>query len=131
MIPTSTGAAKALGKVLPSLEGRLDGVSIRVPVPNVSLVDLKFTAKKTTSVDEINAAIKKYATGELKGVLGCYDEPLVSGDFNHDPHSANFSLNGTNVIDGNFVRVMAWYDNEWGFSCRMLDTALAMHNAGY
>lgn len=131
MIPTSTGAAKALGKVLPSMEGRLDGVSIRVPVPNVSLVDLKFTAKKQTSVEEVNAAIKKYADGELKGVLGCYDEPLVSGDFNHDPHSANFSLNGTNVIDGNFVRVMAWYDNEWGFSCRMLDTALAMHDAGY
>lgn len=131
MIPTSTGAAKAVGKVLPNLAGKLDGVSVRVPTPNVSLVDLTFTAKKNTTVEEINEAIKTYANGELKGILGYYDEPLVSGDFNHDPHSANFSLNGTNVVDGNFVRIMAWYDNEWGFSCRMMDTALAMHESGY
>ncbi len=131
MIPTSTGAAKALGRVLPELSGKLDGVSIRVPTPNVSLVDLKFDASKKTSIEEINAVIKKAADGELKGVLSYYDEPLVSSDFNHEPYSANFSLNGTAVTADTFVRVMAWYDNEWGFSCRMLDTALAMHKVGY
>lgn len=131
LIPTSTGAAKAIGKVLPELDGKLDGVSIRVPTPNVSLVDFKFTAKRKTSVEEINDAMKKAASGELKNIVAVYDEPLVSSDFNHDPHSALFGLDGTKVIDGTFVRVMAWYDNEWGFSCRMLDTALAMHKAGY
>ncbi|MCB9977402.1 MAG: type I glyceraldehyde-3-phosphate dehydrogenase [Rhodospirillales bacterium] len=131
MIPTTTGAAKALSKVLPHLEGKMDGVSIRVPVPNVSLVDLKFDASRKTTVEEVNNAIKKYADNDLKGILSYYDEPLVSGDFNHEPFSANFSLNGTSVIADTFVRVMAWYDNEWGFSCRMLDTALAMHKAGY
>jgi glyceraldehyde 3-phosphate dehydrogenase len=131
LIPTSTGAAKAVGKVLPELSGKLDGVSVRVPTPNVSLVDFKFDAARATSVEEINEAMKKYAAGELKNILSVYDEPLVSSDFNHDPHSSIFSLNGTKVIDGKFVRVMAWYDNEWGFSCRMLDTAAAMHKAGY
>ncbi len=131
MIPTTTGAAKALGAVLPNLAGKLDGVAIRVPVPNVSLVDLKFEAARKTTVAEVNEAVKKYANGELQGVLSYYEEPLVSSDFNHEPYSANFSVNGTNVIGDNFVRVMAWYDNEWGFSCRMVDTALAMHKAGY
>ena len=131
MIPTSTGAAKAVSKVLPELKGKLDGVSIRVPVPNVSLVDFKFIPSRKVTAEEINDAIKKYANGQLKGVLGVYDDPCVSSDFNHDPHSAMFNLNGTKVIDGDFVRVMAWYDNEWGFSCRMIDTALAMHKAGY
>ncbi|MGB4106775.1 MAG: type I glyceraldehyde-3-phosphate dehydrogenase [Alphaproteobacteria bacterium] len=131
LIPTSTGAAKAIGKVLPELDGKLDGVSIRVPTPNVSLVDFKFTAKRKTSAGEINEAMKKAAMGELRNIVAVYDEPLVSSDFNHDPHSAIFSLEGTKVIDGVFVRVMAWYDNEWGFSCRMLDTALAMHKVGY
>ncbi len=131
MVPTSTGAAKAVGKVLPELNGKLDGVSIRVPTPNVSLVDLTFLPSKKTSVEEINEAVTSYAKGQLKGVLDVYDDPCVSGDFNHDPHSSIFSLNGTKVIDENFVRVMAWYDNEWGFSCRMIDTALEMHNKGY
>jgi glyceraldehyde 3-phosphate dehydrogenase len=131
MIPTSTGAAKAVGRVLPELAGKLDGTAIRVPTPNVSLVDFKFTAARKTGIEEINAAIKEYADGPLKGILGYYDDPLVSSDFNHNPHSAMFSLEGTKVIDGTFVRVMAWYDNEWGFSCRMLDTAIAMHKAGY
>ncbi len=131
LIPTSTGAAKAIGRVLPELSGKLDGVSIRVPSPNVSLVDFKFDAKRKTSAAEINDAIRAAAAGELKGILATYDEPLVSSDFNNDPHSAIFNLNGTAVIDGTFARVMAWYDNEWGFSCRMLDTALAMHKTGY
>ncbi len=131
MIPTSTGAAKAVGKVLPELNGKLDGVSIRVPTPNVSLVDLKFQASRTVTADDVNEAVTAYANGELKGVLGVYDDPCVSSDFNHDPHSAMFSLHGTKVIEDNFVRVMAWYDNEWGFSCRMIDTALHMHKVGY
>jgi glyceraldehyde 3-phosphate dehydrogenase len=131
MIPTSTGAATAVGKVLPELKGKLDGVSIRVPTPNVSLVDFKFVPKKATTVEEVNNAIKYYADGALKGILGYYDEPLVSSDFNHDPHSAMFSLEGTTIVDKTFVRVMAWYDNEWGFSCRMIDTALKMHDIGY
>ncbi|HNQ92808.1 MAG TPA: type I glyceraldehyde-3-phosphate dehydrogenase [Alphaproteobacteria bacterium] len=131
MIPTSTGAAKAVGKVLPSLKGKLDGVAIRVPTPNVSLVDLKFVAKKATTVEEINSAVKAAAEGTLKGILGYYDEPLVSSDFNHDQRSSVFSVEGTKVIDGTMVRVMSWYDNEWGFSNRMLDTAAQMHKVGY
>jgi len=129
MIPTSTGAAKAVGLVLPELKGKLDGVAIRVPTPNVSLVDLKFVASRATTVEEINAAIKKASEGELKGILGCYSEPLVSSDFNHCPNSSSFSLEGTKVIDGTFVRIMTWYDNEWGFSTRMSDTAIAMMKA--
>ncbi|MCB9959141.1 MAG: type I glyceraldehyde-3-phosphate dehydrogenase [Rhodospirillaceae bacterium] len=131
IIPTSTGAARAVGLVLPELKGKLDGVALRVPTPNVSLVDLKFVAKKATSVDEISAAIKDAAaTPGLTGILGWYDEPLVSGDFNHVSNSSTFAINESKVIDGTFVRVMTWYDNEWGFSCRMADTALAMAAAG-
>jgi glyceraldehyde 3-phosphate dehydrogenase len=126
MIPTSTGAAKAVGLVLPELNGRLDGVAIRVPTPNVSVVDFKFIAKRPTSIAEINAAIKKAADGELKGILGYTDEPNVSIDFNHDPHSSIFHMDQTKVLDGTLVRVMSWYDNEWGFSTRMCDTAVAM-----
>ncbi len=126
MIPTSTGAAKAVGLVLPELKGRLDGVSVRVPTPNVSVVDLKFVAKRATSVEEINAAIKEAANGPLKGILGFTDQPNVSSDFNHDPHSSIFHIDQTKVIDGTLVRVMSWYDNEWGFSNRMADTAVAM-----
>jgi glyceraldehyde 3-phosphate dehydrogenase len=130
MIPTSTGAAKAVGLVLPELKGRLDGVSIRVPTPNVSVVDLVFTAKRATTVDEINAAVKAAADGPLKGILGYTDEPKVSIDFNHDPHSSTFHLDQTKVMDGTFVRILAWYDNEWGFSNRMADTAVAMGKLG-
>jgi glyceraldehyde 3-phosphate dehydrogenase len=130
MIPSSTGAAKAIGKVIPSLNGKLDGVAIRVPTPNVSLVDFKFVAKRATTVDEINNAIKAAADGPMKGILAYYDEELVSTDFNHDPHSSSFSLDGTKVIDGTLVRVMSWYDNEWGFSNRMLDTAVKMAQLG-
>ena len=126
MIPTSTGAAKAVGLVLPELSGKLDGSSIRVPTPNVSVVDLKFTAARKTSKDEINDAIKRAAGAELKGILGFTDQPNVSMDFNHDPHSSVFHLDQTKVIDGVFVRVLSWYDNEWGFSNRMVDTAVAM-----
>jgi glyceraldehyde 3-phosphate dehydrogenase len=126
MIPTSTGSAKAVGLVLPELAGRLDGVAIRVPTPNVSCVDLKFVAKRTTSVDEINAAIKAAADGPLKGVLGYTAEPNVSIDFNHDSHSSTFALDQTKVMDGTLVRILSWYDNEWGFSTRMSDTAVAM-----
>ncbi len=126
MIPTSTGAAKAVGLVLPELKGKLDGTSIRVPTPNVSAVDLVFTAKRATSVQEINDAIKAAAAGPLKGVLGVTDRPNVSIDFNHDPHSSTFHLDQTKVMDGTFVRILAWYDNEWGFSNRMADTAVAM-----
>lgn len=129
MIPTSTGAARAVGKVLPELKGKLDGTAIRVPTPNVSVVDFKFTAKRQTSVEEINSAISAAAEGELKGILGVYDEPLVSSDFNHDTRSSIFALKETKVIDGTFVRVMSWYDNEWGFSNRMPDTAVAMMTA--
>ena len=131
MIPTSTGAAKAVGKVLPELDGKLDGVSMRVPTPNVSVVDFKFNASRPTTVEEVNKAITDAEAGALKGVLGTYDEPLVSGDFNHNPLSSIFAVNETKVIDGTLVRVMSWYDNEWGFSCRMLDTATKMHNVGY
>jgi glyceraldehyde 3-phosphate dehydrogenase len=127
IIPTSTGAAKAVGLVLPDLKGKLDGTSLRVPTPNVSVVDFKFTANRETSVDEINKAITDAAAnGPLKGILGTYTEPLVSSDFNHDPHSSIFALKETKVIDGTFVRVLMWYDNEWGFSNRMSDTAVAM-----
>jgi glyceraldehyde 3-phosphate dehydrogenase len=126
MIPTSTGAAKAVGLVLPELKGKLDGISIRVPTPNVSVVDLKFISKKATTVQEINDAIKKAAAGPLKGVLAVVDAPLVSHDFNHDPHSSSFALDQTKVMDGNFVSILTWYDNEWGFSNRMSDTAVAM-----
>lgn len=131
MIPSSTGAAKAIGKVLPELKGKLDGVAIRVPTPNVSVVDLKFIASRDTSVEEVNAAIKKGLGGRLEGVLDAYDEPLVSTDFNHNPHSSIFSYEGTKVIDGKLVRIMTWYDNEWGFSNRMLDTVSKMHAVGY
>ncbi|BCW90365.1 Glyceraldehyde-3-phosphate dehydrogenase [Alphaproteobacteria bacterium SO-S41] len=126
MIPTSTGAAKAVGLVLPELNGKLDGVSMRVPTPNVSVVDLKFVAKRNTTVGEINAAIKEAADGPLKNILGYTDQPNVSSDFNHDPRSSIFHLDQTKVMEGNFVRVMSWYDNEWGFSNRMADTAVAM-----
>jgi glyceraldehyde 3-phosphate dehydrogenase len=126
MIPTSTGAAKAVGKVLPALKGKLDGTCIRVPTPNVSVIDLVFVAKRATTVDEINQAIIAASNGALKGVLGTYNEPLVSSDFNHDPRSSIFAVNETKVIGGTFVRVLSWYDNEWGFSNRMPDTAVAM-----
>ena len=127
LIPTSTGAAKAVGLVLPDLKGKLDGTSIRVPTPNVSVIDFKFTANKATTVEEINKAISDAAaSGPLKGILGVYSEPLTSTDFNHDPRSSIFGLKETKVIEGTFVRVMAWYDNEWGFSNRMSDTAVAM-----
>ena len=126
MIPTSTGAAKAVGLVLPELNGKLDGTAIRVPTPNVSVVDFKFVAKRETTKDEINAAIKAAAEGPLKGVLGYTAEPNVSIDFNHDAHSSVFHLDQTKVMGGNMVRVLSWYDNEWGFSNRMSDTAVAI-----
>jgi len=126
MIPTSTGAAKAVGLVMPELKGKLDGISVRVPTPNVSLVDLKVVAGRATSVQEVNDAMKRAASQELKGILGIVDAPLVSHDFNHDPHSSSFALDQTKVMDGTLVSVMAWYDNEWGFSNRMADTAVAM-----
>ncbi|TNC50800.1 type I glyceraldehyde-3-phosphate dehydrogenase [Rubellimicrobium rubrum] len=126
MIPTSTGAAKAVGKVLPDLNGKLDGVSIRVPTPNVSVVDFKFVARRATSVQEINEAIRSAAQGRLKGILGFTEEKLVSSDFNHDPHSSVFHMDQTKVMDGTLCRILSWYDNEWGFSNRMADTAVAM-----
>ena len=126
MIPTSTGAARAVGKVLPELNGRLDGVAMRVPTPNVSVVDLKWVAEKDTSIEEVNAAIEEACSGKLNGILGCYSEPLVSSDFNHDPRSSIFALNETKVMDKRLVRIMTWYDNEWGFSNRMSDTAVKM-----
>jgi len=126
MIPTSTGAAKAVGLVLPALKGKLDGVAIRVPTPNVSVVDLVFEASRATSVDEINDAIRTAANGPLKGILGYTDQPNVSMDFNHDPHSSIFHTDQTKVMDGTMVRILSWYDNEWGFSNRMADTAVAM-----
>jgi glyceraldehyde 3-phosphate dehydrogenase len=126
LTPTSTGAAKAVGLVLPELKGKLDGAAIRVPVPNVSLVDLTFDAARPTSVEEINEAMIKAAEGSLKGILGINDKPLVSSDFNHDPLSSIFDLGCTQVVDGTFCRVVSWYDNEWGFSNRMCDTAVAM-----
>lgn len=126
MIPTSTGAAKAVGLVLPQLAGKLDGVSIRVPTPDVSLVDANFIMKKTVTKDEVNAVMKKYAETSLKGILGYNEEPLVSIDFTHNSHSSTFDAEGTKVMGGTQLRVMSWYDNEWGFSNRMLDTASYM-----
>ena len=126
MIPTSTGAAKAVGLVLPELNGKLDGFAMRVPTPNVSVVDLKFIAKRATSKDEINAAIKAAADGPLKGILGYTTLPNVSCDFNHDAHSSIFHMDQTKVMDGTLCSVLSWYDNEWGFSNRMADTAVAM-----
>ena len=126
MIPTSTGAARAVGLVLPELAGKLDGVAIRVPTPNVSVIDFKFVAKRATTKDEINGAVKRAAEQQLKGILGYTEVPNVSSDFNHDAHSSVFAMDQTKVIDGTLVRVMSWYDNEWGFSNRMVDTAVAM-----
>ena len=126
MIPTSTGAAKAVGLVLPELNGKLDGVAIRVPTPNVSVVDLTFEAARETTVEEINNAIRAAADGPLKGILGYTDRQLVSSDFNHDPHSSVFHCDQTKVMEGTMVRILSWYDNEWGFSNRMADTAVAM-----
>ncbi|PWG17492.1 type I glyceraldehyde-3-phosphate dehydrogenase [Salibaculum griseiflavum] len=126
MIPTSTGAAKAVGLVLPELNGKLDGVAIRVPTPNVSVVDLTFEAARETTAEEVNAAIRKAADGPLKGILGYTDKPLVSSDFNHDPHSSVFHTDQTKVMEGTMVRILTWYDNEWGFSNRMSDTAVEM-----
>jgi glyceraldehyde 3-phosphate dehydrogenase len=127
MIPTSTGAAKAVGLVMPELKGKLDGISVRVPTPNVSLVDLKIVAKRQTTVQEVNdAMIKAAASGPLHKVLAVVHDKLVSHDFNHDPHSSSFALDQTKVMEGNLVSVMSWYDNEWGFSNRMADTAVAM-----
>jgi glyceraldehyde 3-phosphate dehydrogenase len=126
MIPTSTGAAIAVGLVLPELKGKLDGTSIRVPVPNVSVIDLAFIPGRETSVEEINKAMEHAASHELKGILGVTSEPLVSVDFNHSPMSATFDLTQTQIVDGGLARVLAWYDNEWGFSNRMADTAVAM-----
>ena len=126
MIPTSTGAAKAVGLVLPELKGKLDGISVRVPTPNVSLVDLKFVSKRATNVEEVNQAIIAAASGPLKGILDVVRDKLVSVDFNHNPASSSFALDQTKVMDGNLVSVMTWYDNEWGFSNRMGDTAVAM-----
>ncbi len=126
MIPTSTGAAKAVGLVLPELDGKLDGSAIRVPTPNVSVVDLKFVSAKKTDADEVNAAAERAAGQALKGILAYSTEPLVSIDLNHDAHSSTFAAPQTKVLEGNLVRVLAWYDNEWGFSNRMADTAVAM-----
>src|SRR5215468_5191699 len=126
MIPTSTGAAKAIGLVLPELKGRLDGVAIRVPTPNVSVIDLKIVAKKATSKEEVNDAVKRASEQQLKGILAYTNDPNVSIDFNHDPHSSTFHMDQTKVMNGTLVRVMSWYDNEWGFSNRMADTAVAM-----
>ena len=125
-IPTSTGAAKAVGLVLPELKGKLDGISVRVPTPNVSLVDLKFISKRATTVQEVNEALIAASNGRLKGILGVTTHPNVSIDFNHDPHSSTVALDQTKVMDGNFVSVLSWYDNEWGFSNRMGDTAVAL-----
>jgi glyceraldehyde 3-phosphate dehydrogenase len=126
IIPTSTGAAKAVGLVLPELKGKLDGVSVRVPTPNVSLVDFKFVTKRPTTVEEVNAVAKAAAQGALKGILDIVDAPLVSSDFNHNAASSSFALDQTKVVEGTLVRVMSWYDNEWGFSNRMADVAVAM-----
>jgi len=123
MIPTSTGAARAVGQVLPDLNGKLDGVAFRVPTQNVSVVDFSFVPRRATSVEEINAAIRAAADGPMQGVLGYHDEPLVSIDFNHDSHSSTVDLGATKVLGGKLARVASWYDNEWGFSCRMNDVA--------
>jgi glyceraldehyde 3-phosphate dehydrogenase len=126
MIPTSTGAAKAVGLVLPELAGKLDGTAIRVPTPNVSVIDLCFIPGRETSVSEINAAMEHAAQNSLKGVLSVNNDPLVSIDFNHTPYSSNFDATQTQIVDGRLVRVLSWYDNEWAFCCRMADTAVAM-----
>jgi len=126
MIPTSTGAAKALGLVLPELNGRLDGASIRVPTPNVSVIDFKFVAARATSVEEVTETVKRAAAQQLKGILTFTDSPNVSVDFNHDPHSSIFHTDQTRVLSGTFVRVVSWYDNEWGYSNRMVDAAVAL-----
>jgi glyceraldehyde 3-phosphate dehydrogenase len=126
MIPTSTGAAKAVGLVLPDLKGKLDGIAVRVPTPNVSVVDLKFIARRATTPQEVNAAIRAAADGPLKGILGYTDRANVSIDFNHDSRSSIFHMDQTKVMEGTLVSVMSWYDNEWGFSTRMSDTAVAM-----
>lgn len=126
MIPTSTGAARAVTLVLPELKGKLDGVAIRVPTPNVSVVDFTFIAQRTTSIEEINEAIRAAAGGKMQHILGFTDEKLVSHDFNHDPHSSVFHTDQTKVMDGTFCRILSWYDNEWGFSNRMADTAVAL-----
>jgi glyceraldehyde 3-phosphate dehydrogenase len=131
MIPTSTGAAKAVGLVLPHLKGKLDGTAIRVPTPNVSVIDFKFVSKKHTTVEALNDAVKKAVSGPLKGILDLVTLPLVSIDFNHNPHSSLFDAAQTQVVDGTLCRVMAWYDNEWGFSNRMCDTAVHMAKLGY
>ncbi len=130
LIPTSTGAARAVGLVLPELDGKLDGTAIRVPTPNVSLIDLTFTAGRETTGEEINDAIREASEGPLKGILGYVSDELVSIDFNHNPDSSIFDSTQTQVIEGTFVRVLSWYDNEWAFSNRMTDTAVAMHNVG-
>ncbi|WP_036258904.1 type I glyceraldehyde-3-phosphate dehydrogenase [Methylocapsa aurea] len=126
MVPTSTGAAKAVGLVLPELNGKLDGAAIRVPTPNVSVIDLKFVASRATSVEEVAEIVKRAAAQQLKGILGFTDSPNVSIDFNHDSHSSIFHTDQTRVMSGTFVRVVSWYDNEWGYSNRMVDTAVAM-----
>ncbi len=128
-IPTNTGAAAAVGLVLPELNGKLDGFSMRVPTINVSVVDLTFVASRSTTVEEVNAMVRSAADGDLKGILGYNDAPLVSIDFNHDPHSSTFDAGLTRVMEGNLVKVLSWYDNEWGFSNRMLDTTIALMNA--
>ncbi len=125
-IPTSTGAAKAIGLVLPELKGKLDGISIRVPTPNVSLVDLKFIANRNTTAQEVNDALMAAANGPMKGVLTFTLHPLVSSDLNHDPHSCTILIDQTKVLDGNFVNIMGWYDNEWGFSNRMADVTAVL-----
>lgn len=130
MIPTSTGAAKAVGLVLPELNGKLDGTAIRVPTPNVSMIDLKFNASRKTDAAEVNGAIRQAAAGRLKGILDTNEEPLVSIDFNHNPASSVFDLTQTQVVDGSLVRILSWYDNEWGFSNRMSDTAVAIGKLG-
>jgi glyceraldehyde 3-phosphate dehydrogenase len=130
MIPTTTGAARAVGEVLPELKGKLDGSAVRVPTPNVSLVDLTFTPSRETSVEEVNGALRSAAEGPLKGILQYVTEPLVSIDFNHDPHSSSVDSLETAVLEGTLVRVVSWYDNEWGFSNRMVDTACAMARLG-
>ena len=126
MIPTTTGAARAVGLVLPELNGRLDGIAIRVPTPNVSAIDFKFTTQRVTSVEEINVAMEMASTGRLKGIVNVTPFSNVSADFNHDSHSAIFHLDQTRVMGGRSARILAWYDNEWGFSNRMIDTAVAM-----
>ncbi len=130
MIPTSTGAAKAVGLVLPELAGKLDGTAIRVPTPNVSMIDLKVIPTRNVSVDEINKAMRHAAENDLKGVLGYNEDPLVSVDFNHNPASSTFDATQTQIVDDRLIRVLSWYDNEWGFSCRMADVAVALGKLG-